>query len=112
MTEIATELDRLLDEADWRAKRAEHRSKLSRSVFEAHRRRQLARPAELTPLRRCRLTFRDGLTVDELAERAAVGASTIHDLEAGKQGSDLTWERLTRALSCRRDQIDPSYIRA
>jgi len=114
MTEIATELDRLLDEADWKAKRAEraadHRGKLSRSVFEAHRRRQLAPGAQAHPLRRCRLTFREGLTVDELAERAAVGASTIHDLEAGKQGSDLTWERLCRALSVRRAQIDPTYI--
>lgn len=110
MTEIATELDRLLDEADYRAKQADHRGKLSRSVFEAHRRRQLAGSPH--PLRRRRLTFREGLTVDELADRAAVGASTIHDLEGGKQGSDLSWERLCRALSVRRAQIDPTYIYA
>lgn len=109
---IATELDRLLDEADYKAKRADHRGKLSRSVFEAHRRRQLAPGAQPHPLRRRRLTFREGLTVDELADRAAVGASTIHDLEGGKQGSDLTWERLCRALSVRRAQIDPTYIYA
>ncbi len=111
MTGIATELDRLLDEADWRARRAEQRRNVSRGVFESHRRRALSNASDLHPLRRRRLTFRDeGLSVDELAERALVGASTIHDLERGKPGSDLTWSRLARALDCRREQIDPTYL--
>lgn len=107
---IETELDRLLDEADDRARRAEHRAKIGRGVFEAHKRRAAA-DASAHPLRRARLNFRDGLTVAELAERAAVGESTILDIEAGRQrGSDLTWTRLCRALGgIRRGTVDPSY---
>lgn len=112
MTGISTELDRLLDEADYRTRKAQQRDRLSRGVFEAHRRRQLADAAGLHPLRRHRLAFRDGLTVEELSERALVGESTIHDLERGKPGSDQTWARLCRALNCRREQIDPSYVKA
>jgi len=111
MTAIQSELDRLLDEADHRARKAERRSRLSRGVFESHRRRQLADFARLHPLRRHRITFRaEGLTVEQLSDRALVGASTIHDLEAGKPGSDQTWARLCRALGVRRAEIDPSYV--
>lgn len=107
---IETELDRLLDEADHRAKRAEHRRRIGRGVFEAHKRRAAADP-KAHPLRKVRLSFRgEGLSVAELAERAAVGESTILDIENGKGGSDLTWLRLTRALGVRRSQIDPSFI--
>ncbi len=110
MTAIQTELDRLLDEANYRAHKAEQRSRLSRGVFNAHRARALADP-RTHPLRRRRLTFREeGLTVAQLSDRALVGESTIHDLEAGERGSDQTWARLCRALSCRRGQIDPSYV--
>lgn len=111
MPSIESELDRLLDEADFRAAEAVRRSRLSRGVFESHRRRQLDNPASLHPLRRQRLAFLGGLTVNELSERALVGASTIHDLEKGKPGSDLTWERLARALGgIDRRRIDPRYV--
>jgi len=109
MTAIVTELDRLMDEWDQRARQAERRSRISRGVFESHRAKALA-DRSAHPLRRRRLTFRDGLTVAELAERALVGESTILDVEAGKIGSDQTWARLARALDCRRVEIDPRYV--
>ncbi len=112
MTAILSELDRLLDEHDARAQEAEKRRNLSRGVYEAHRRRALADLPRLHPLKRRRLTFRhDGLTVEELADRALIAASTVRALEAGEPGSDLSWARLARALSCSRGQIDPSWVK-
>ena len=111
MSAIVTELDRLLDEHDSRARASERRRNLSRGVYESHRRRALADYASLHPLKRRRLTFRhDGLTVEELADRALVAASTIRALENGEPGSDSTWNRLARALDVRRAGIDPSWI--
>jgi transcriptional regulator with XRE-family HTH domain len=112
MSAIQSELDRLLDEHDARAREAERRRNLSRGVYESHRRRALKDYASLHPLKRRRLTFRhDGLSVEELADRALVAASTIRALENGEPGSDLTWTRLARALDVRRPQIDPSWIK-
>jgi transcriptional regulator with XRE-family HTH domain len=108
---IESELDRLLDEADFRARDAERRRNLSRGVYRSHRRRALADP-HAHPLKRHRLAFRgEGLTVEELAERALIAPSTIRALEAGQPGSDLSWARLARALSCRRAAIDPSWTK-
>ena len=107
---IETELDRLIDAHEARAKAAEARRNLSRGVYNAHRKRALTDP-RAHPLRRNRLLFReDGLTVEELAKRALVAERTIRALEGGEPGSDLTWTRLARALDVRRAQIDPSWI--
>jgi DNA-binding XRE family transcriptional regulator len=109
---IETELDRLMDE--WDAKHADsaRRGRLAQGVYASHRRRALAN-RKAHPLKRHRLTFRDdGLSISQLAERALVSERTIRDLEDGERGSDLTWARLARALSVRREQIDPGYVRA
>lgn len=112
MPDDLSELERLLDEADWKVRQREQRTRLSRGVFNAHRKRQLADLAGMHPLRRVRLTFRDdGLTVEELAQRAMVGANTIRDLERGKPGSDLSWARLAHALGgIDRRRIDPRHV--
>jgi hypothetical protein len=113
---IESELDRLMDEHDAKTARAETRGRIARGVFEA--RRDRVDLAKATPLKRRRLTFRDvGLSVPELADRAAVAESTIRALESGESGSDLTWTRLARALAEPGEQtgrvrqvIDPNFI--
>jgi len=109
MSAIETELDRLLDAADAKAKAAERNRRLSRGVFEAHRRK--VNPSD-HPLRKVRVSFRgEGLTVEALAARALVSERTIRAIETGEPGgSDLTFRRLALALDARRDQIDPSWI--
>jgi hypothetical protein len=115
---IESELDRALDEWESKHARATTRRKIARSVFEARRDAIDLRSAH--PLARRRLTFREvGLSVPELATRALVSESTIKALEAGAAGSDLTWERLARALAepgeatgRARQVIDPSHVPA
>ena len=115
---LETELDRLLDEHDAKHARATTRGKIARGVFEARRDRVDLRKAH--PLKRRRLTFREeGLSIPELAARALVAESTIKAIEAGDGGSDLTWERLARALAEYgeatgrvRQIIDPNYVPA
>lgn len=114
---LESELDRLLDEHDARAARAETRQRIARGVFES--RRERVDLAKATPLKRRRLLFRDvGLSVPELAERSTVAESTIRALESGDTGSDATWTRLARALAepgepVRRtlEVINPHYVR-
>lgn len=111
MTAIETELDRLLDVWEAKAREADRKRNLSRGVYEAHRRKALAGYASLHPLKRHRLTFRgEGLDVADLAERALVAPSTVRALEAGQPGSDLSWARLARALDVQRASIDPAWI--
>jgi len=110
MTAIETELDRLIDLHDSRAKAAETRRRLSRGVYASHRRRALDDPSA-HPLRRRRLTFRgEGLTLQELAERALVSERTLRELEGGSGGSDLTWARVARALDVNRGAVDRTWI--
>lgn len=115
---IESELDRALDDWETKTARATTRSKIARGVFEARRNHVDLRKAH--PLKRRRLTFREtGLSVPELAARALVSESTIKAIEAGEGGSDLTFERLARALAepgeatgRARQVIDPNYVHA
>lgn len=108
---IATELDRLLEEADYRERAAERRRAIGRGVFEQRRRRVEANP-HAHPLAKARVAFRDGLTVRELSERSTVSERVINAIESGREdGSDRTWQRLCLALGgCPRAKIDPRYV--
>jgi len=110
MTAIETELDRLIDAHEHKLKLAVARRRLSRGVFEAHRKK--VNPTA-HPLRKRRVSFRDGLTVEELAARALVAERTIRAIEKNEpgSGSDLTFRRLALALDCTRAAIDPSWLK-
>jgi hypothetical protein len=112
---ILTELDAALDRWDHRLADADERrrGRIRDAVYNGHRARALANP-RTPPLQRIRLNFRgDGLTVEELSERSTVSVRTIRGLEAGdRDGSDLTWLRLARALDVPRHRIDPSFVKA
>src|SRR4051812_46517969 len=102
-----TSLDRALDE--WAAKSGK-RSRSADAAFNRARDRALADP-HCHPLRRARLTYAThGLTVQELAEKAGVGDSTIRKIEDGGIVGDDVWHKLTLTLGVPRARIDKSFL--
>jgi ribosome-binding protein aMBF1 (putative translation factor) len=81
------------------------RELLRRLAYERHRRRALADPT-CHPIRRARLELDgDGVTIEDLAARALVGASLIQKAERGQRVSAVTRKRLARALGIQPDDL-------